>query len=119
MTYRITERASEQISQILSYSLLEFGRVHQENYRLLLAVAMEDLAADSGRMGTKRASRSPGIRAFELRYSRNRLPRSQRVRDPWHKIVYWPLTDGIVEILVVVASSYPSVRAGREGAPPT
>lgn len=82
---------------------------------MLLAAAMSDLAASPKRLGTRRVSGTAGILVYDLWYSRNRVPRGKRVRDPWHKLIYWELPQGGVEILAVVGRSYPSGRAAREG----
>jgi len=113
LTYRISAWASGQIVELLAYSQVRFGAVHQENYRLLLAAAMEDLAENPNRFGATPVPRASGIWSYDLRHSRLRLPRHQRVSDPWHKIVYSPQPDGVVEILAVVGRSYQSGRAMR------
>jgi len=56
---------------------------------MLLEAAMSDVAAAPTRLGARRIRGAPGIWAYDLWYSRNRLPRNRRVRDPWHKLIYW------------------------------
>jgi hypothetical protein len=87
LTSRISAWASGQIVELLACSQVQFGTVHQENYRLLLAAAMEDLAENPTRFGATPVQRGSGIWSYDLRHSRLRLPRHQRARDPWHKIV--------------------------------
>jgi hypothetical protein len=50
---------------------------------------------------------SSEVWVYELWSSRKRLPRASRVRDPWHKILYRQVADGI-EIL---AGSEASISA--------
>lgn len=118
MTYRVAAQASAQITEILSQSEFRYGRHAQANYRMLLRAAMEDVAFDPARLGAKPVPRSVGIWVYDLWYSRNRLPRARRVRNPWHKLLYRPLPNGDVEILAVVGRSYPAGRAAREAARP-
>jgi toxin ParE1/3/4 len=113
--YRIAAPARWQLAAILAVSLAEFGERRARNYRLLLTTAMEDVAVDPARPGAQRIRRYPGIMAYDIRHSKSRTPRGQRVRDPWHKLIYARAPDGVVEILAVVGRPYPSGRAVREG----
>jgi hypothetical protein len=112
--YRLTGPAEEQIAAILARSTNEYGRDHAANYAALLFTAMADVAEDHRRPGSMRVRRSRDVWVYEIRYSRNKLPAERRIRNPWHKIVYWVLPDGIVEILAVVGRSFPSSRAARQ-----
>ncbi|HUB44251.1 MAG TPA: hypothetical protein VMB73_04635 [Acetobacteraceae bacterium] len=112
--YRVASPARWQLAAILAVSLAERGERRARNYRLLLATAMEDVAADPARPGAQQVRRFPGIMAYDIRYSKSRTPRGQRVRDPWHKLIYTRAQDGDVEILAIVGRPYPSGRAVRE-----
>lgn len=59
--------------------------------------------------------RLPRIWVYDIRLSKNRVPRTSRIRNPWHKLIYTRGPDGTVEILAVVGRSYPSGRAAHEG----
>jgi toxin ParE1/3/4 len=85
--YRLTGPAELQIALILAWSAHEYGLQHAANYEALILVAMADVAAEPGRLGTKRVARSHGVRVYDLWHSRNRVPRNQRIRDPGHKIL--------------------------------
>ena len=112
--YRLTEQASEHIAAIMAWSEKDYGSERALRYESLILAAMADIAADPRRSGAARVARSAGIWVYDLSSSKNRLPRNQRILNPWHKILYRPLGDGIVEILAVVGLSYPSGRAARE-----
>ena len=111
--YRLTERAEKQFAAILAWSEEKYDSSHAGRYEMLMLAAMGDLADDPGRFGATPVPRTSGIRVYELRHSKNRAPRTQRIRSPWHKLIYRPLPDGTVEILAIVGLSYPSGRAAR------
>lgn len=113
-SYRVAAPAEDQISKILARSAYDYGRDRAANYLTLIMAAIADVASDPKRLGAKPVPRSSGVWVYELRYSRNRLPRVLRVRDPWHKILYREMAGGGVEILAVVGRSYPSGRAVRD-----
>lgn len=113
MTYRVTGPARKQIVEILARSALDYGPSRAANYKALLEAAMEDVGADPRRLGARPIRRMPGVWCYEIRYSRNRLPREGRVRGPWHRLVYCQDQDGVTAILAVVGLSYPAGRAAR------
>jgi hypothetical protein len=90
-----------------------YGIAHATNYEDLIWQALDDLVADPTRPGSARVRRYPGVRDYPIRHSAPNRPREQRIRAPWHKIVYREQPDGIVEILAVVGLSYPSGRSAR------
>ena len=112
--YYLSDQAKEQTAKIMAWSEDRHGPRHALHYESLILAAFEDIASEPRRPGAEPVPRTAGVWVYELRFSRNRLPRGQRIRDPWHKIVYRPLLDGSVEILAVVGLSYPSGRAARE-----
>ena len=112
--WRLTGPAEQQMGEALAHSANQYGRSHAANYKALIPAAMADVAEDYKRIGATSVRRSNGIRVYEIRHSRHRVPRDQRIRDPWHKLVYRPRPDGVVEILAIVGLSYPSGRAARE-----
>ena len=101
------------MAQVLIRSVLDYGEQHADNYLLLLEAAMDDVALEPERLGARALRQFQGVWSYEIRYSRNRLPRERRIRDPWHKLVYTRGADGVVEILAIVGRSYPSGRAAR------
>ena len=115
MNYRVGAGARTQIAQILVKSAFDHGDRHAGNYQLLLETAMDDVAAYPERPGAQSLRRPPGIWVYDIRLSKNRVPRTSRIRNPWHKLIYTRGPDGTVEILAVVGRSYPSGRAAREG----
>ena len=67
---------------------------------------MEYVGADPRRTGARPVKRIQGVWCYDIRYSRSRLPKERRVRDPWHVLVYCLDDDGAVAILAVVGRSY-------------
>jgi plasmid stabilization system protein ParE len=113
-SYRIAAPAENQISVILAKCMHDYGPGRAANYGQLILAAIEDVASDPKRLGARLVPRSGGIWVYELWHSRNRISRDQRVRDPWHKILYREAGGGTIEILAVVGRSYPQDRAARE-----
>lgn len=66
---------------------------------------MADIAAEPRRAGVSRVPRTDDIWVYEIRHSRHRLPRAQRIRDPWHKILYRLRANGDVDILAIIGRS--------------
>ena len=114
MTYRVTGPARQQIVEILARSAFDYGERRAANYQALLEAAMEDVGADPQRPGARPVHRMPGVWCYDIRYAKNRLSREQRVRDPWHTLVYCWDQDGVVAILAVVGRAYPAGRAARQ-----
>jgi hypothetical protein len=111
--WRLTGPAERQMGEALAYSASEYSGAHARNYEALILAAIADVADNYQRIGAIRVPRIQDIWVYEIRHSRNRLPREQRIRNPWHKLVYRRLPDGVVEILAVVGHSYPAGRAAR------
>lgn len=112
--YRVAAPARWQLAAILAVSIAEHGEQRARNCRLLLSTAMQDVATDPARPGARRIRRFPGIMVYDIRHSKVRTPSGQRVRDPWHKLIYARAPDGVLEILAVVGRPYPSGPAARE-----
>jgi hypothetical protein len=119
MNYRVGAGARTQIAQILIKSAFDYGDLHADNYQLPLATAMDDVAAYPERLGAQSLRGFPGIWGYDIRLSKNRVPRNSRIRNAWHKLIYARGQDGVVEILAVVGRSYPSGRAAREALTPS
>lgn len=115
MNYRVSAGARTQVTQILIKSAFDYGDRHADNYQLLLETAMDDVAASPERLGALLLREFPGIWGYDIRLSKKRVPRRNRIGDAWHKLIYTKGADGMVEILAVVGRSYPSGRAAREG----
>ena len=114
ISWRLTEPAEKHLAEIMAWSEHKFGALHASRYRHLLSDAMDDVGADPTRFGAARIPRFADIWEYQLRHSKDRAPRGQRIRVPWHKLIYRPLPDGTVEILAIVGRSYPSSRAARQ-----
>lgn len=96
-SYRLSDPISGYIVEIMAWSEHKLGPQHTTRYRRLLSDTMDDVAADLGRFGAARIARFKNVWEYELRHSKDRAPRHQRIRSPWHKITYRPLPDGTVE----------------------
>jgi hypothetical protein len=79
VAYRVTGPARRQIVEILAKSAIEYGEYRAANYQVLLEAAMADVGTDPLRPGVRPIRRMPDVRCYEIRYSRNRLSREQRV----------------------------------------
>lgn len=112
--WRLSILAERQMEHLLGVSIRDYGTAHARNYRDLILLAMDDVGADPTRFGAARIPRFADIWEYQLRHSKDRAPRGQRIRVPWHKLIYRPLPDGTVEILAIVGRSYPSSRAARQ-----
>ncbi len=108
MTYRLTEPARRQIKDILAYSRRHYGRESANRYGLLIKTAL-DVVGDSPDLRPSRpVAGAIGLRDYEIRHARSRLPQDQHVANPRHKVVYQSAGDGIVEVLAVIGVSLPS-----------
>ena len=114
MAYRVTGPARTQLVEVLARSAADYGERGKANYQALLEAAMEDVGAEPRRPGARPVKRIQGVWCYDIRYSRSRLPKERRVRDPWHVLVYCLDDDGAVAILAVVGRSYPPARAARQ-----
>ena len=95
--YRLSRLARSDIVEILAWSVEHFGGAARDRYQALLAAAINDLADDPFRPGSRpRPDIGPGTRIWHLRANRDRtgLP---RVNTPRHMVVY-RVDDGIVII---------------------
>jgi hypothetical protein len=98
---------------LLAKSWDDYGERRARNYRSLLLLAMDDIASMPHRLGSVPVRRFPGVFVYDISLSRHRQPIGERVRNPWHKLIYRRDSDGITEILAIVGRSYPSGRAAR------
>jgi toxin ParE1/3/4 len=82
--------AQRDIRDALKWSVEKFGARAAVRYRALLKQALRDIAADSERPGSeKRPELAAGVRAFHLRFSRNRGRTALGiVQNPRHFVIY-------------------------------
>lgn len=114
MAYRLTGPAELQLIEVLAESRFRHGEAAKRRYELLIRTALESVGDDPGLPGSWPVRRFPGVRVYEIAQSRHRVPRENRVADPWHKLVYCVADDGVVAILAIVGRSYPAGRAARQ-----
>lgn len=85
----MTHDAQADVRDVLRESRSQFGPLARSRYRLLIQTAYRDLAENPDRPGVKHLPGiPPDIRLYPLRYSRDRVPRADRVRAPSHIIAF-------------------------------
>ncbi|QJE72212.1 type II toxin-antitoxin system RelE/ParE family toxin [Aerophototrophica crusticola] len=100
---RFSLRALQNIADILDWSGDEFGLAARARYERLIRQAVDDLAENPERFGTKAAKGFEPIRIFHLRHSRlSGSASADRVRSPRHLIAYRPVGPDIIEIVCVI-----------------
>jgi toxin ParE1/3/4 len=105
--WRLSRPAETQLAQILANSLQGWGRVGRDRYAALVIAAMQDVADDPLRNGSKQIEGA--LRIYHIRYSRRRMPdASDRVRRPRHILVDETATDGVTDILGLFYDGIPS-----------
>ena len=96
MDIRLTRQAESDLLTIMAWSRREFGRDAQLRYEALLDTAMRDLAANPRRLGARQAEdAAEGVWLYHLRHSRLRTPRTERVHQPRHVVIFRVSSDRI------------------------
>jgi len=95
MKWALSVRARLDIRIILSVSGDRFGPDAQRRYRLLLAKAIDDVAADPGRAGVRQADAQADILLYHARHARPRTPPGQSVSRPRHVLIFRIVGDEI------------------------
>jgi toxin ParE1/3/4 len=104
--WRLAAPAEAQLTRILADSLQGWGISGRDRYAALLIAAMQDVADDPDRMGSKLIEGE--LRVYHIRHSRRRVGHSPgTVRRPRHLLVYERVPDGIVDILGVFYDGIP------------
>jgi len=89
--------AREQVTAIIRRSELDWGAPAADRYLALLLTAMQDVADDPQRPGSRQID--PNLLVYHIRHSRNRVPDPPgRVRSPRHYLVYGPIGPDLVSI---------------------
>ena len=96
--WRLAAPAEAQLARILADSLQGWGASGRDRYAALLIAAMQDVADEPDRIGSKRIV--GGLRVYHTRHSRRRVAGPPGpVRRPRHLLVYERAPDGIVDIV--------------------
>jgi toxin ParE1/3/4 len=96
--WRLAASAEAQLARILADSLQGWGTSGRDRYAALLITAMQDVADEPDRLGSKRIERE--LRVYHVRHSRRRVTDPPGpVRRPRHLLVYERAPDGIVDIV--------------------
>jgi toxin ParE1/3/4 len=95
---QFSEPALRDLADILDRSVAQFGDSARERYEILIETALQDLAADPERRGSREAPGEIGRgRLYHLKWSRRRsLARGGGVRSPSHLIAYRELAGGVL-----------------------
>jgi len=115
--WRLSGPAEAQLAQILANSLQGWGESGRDRYAALIIAAMQDVADDPDRNGSRLIEGA--LRIYHVRHSRRRAADpSSRGRRPRHILVYETATDGVVDILGLFYDGIPrelGVRRVLEG----
>ena len=100
----LSENARRDIVRVLRWSESNFGELAAARYRALLLQALRDIAENPERPGSSpRPEIKPGIRAYHLRSSRDRVAAtSDIVRSPRHFLLYRQRAEDIIEVVRVL-----------------
>lgn len=93
---RVSAEAEAGYRDILRQSLLTFGPVIRQRYRILIGQAYSDLLADPQRRGVKATMRD--LHLYPLTHSRTGIAKADRINRPRHIIVF-RYDDDVVEIV--------------------
>jgi toxin ParE1/3/4 len=87
---RLSVQAEADIAALLDWSETHFGRAGRLRYETLVIAALDDLADDPRRAGSKeRLDLGAGVRCYHLLFSRKRQRGAAgKVRSPRHLILY-------------------------------
>ena len=97
---RLAAPARRDLAAIARWTVKEFGEDAWVRYETLIAQALEDLAAEPERPGSREVP-EVGVRVYHLASSRERVV-GPRVRQPRHVLVYRVREEGVVEIARVI-----------------
>lgn len=107
--YRLPRLVEARIIALLDEGAQMFGEAARDRYAALILRAMQDVAEDPGRPGSRTdPAIDPTARYYHLRHSRDRVGMPPgRVRTPRHVLVYDLAADGVVDILGLVPDRIP------------
>jgi toxin ParE1/3/4 len=107
--YRLPAGVEARLLAVLDHSEREFGLAARDRYAALILQAMQDVADDPQRPGSKsEPAIDEKVRFYHLKHSRDRVGHpTGRVRRPRHILVYEPASDGAVDILGLIPDMIP------------
>ncbi len=107
--YRLPAHVEERIGKILDEGEEEFGEAARDRYAVLIMQAMQDVANNPARPGSKAEPNADDTALFyHIKHSRERAGRpGDRVGKPRHILVYEPAEDGVVNILGLIPDVIP------------
>ena len=107
--YRLPTHVEERIAKVLEEGAEEFGDAARDRYATLILRAMQDVADNPGRPGSKADTKiDPTALFYHLRHSRERAAGpADRVGKPRHILVYELAGDGVVDILGLIPDVIP------------
>jgi toxin ParE1/3/4 len=99
--FRLSRLAKQDIAAVANWTIRVFGWDASLRYKALIFQAMNDVAADPNRIGSRDLPGTKGLRTYHLELSRTKVP-GDRVKAPRHLIVYRQNREGSVEIARVL-----------------
>jgi len=105
---RPSAKSDRDFSDILKWSLREFGESAALRYKVLLEQALADIQVAPFRPGSQdRSDLAPGVRTYHVRFSRRRARVvAGPVRNPRHFLVYRVREDdGEIDVLRILHES--------------
>jgi len=99
--FRLSRLAKQDIAAIANWTIRVFGWDASLRYKALIFQAMNDVAADPNRIGSRDLPGTKRLRTCHLELSRTKV-HGDRVKEPRHLIVYRQNREGAVEIARVI-----------------
>ncbi len=96
---RLTDTAKRDLSNVMEWTVEEFGERAALRYDVLIKQALKDIGADPERPGsnTRPAMMIEGARTYHLQFSKSRAGKPG-VKQPRHFILYRCRENGVVEV---------------------
>jgi toxin ParE1/3/4 len=102
-SYSVSTEARNDIDEILNWTHQVFGEQSVDRYGELITQSFLDIAEDIYRAGSHaRPEFGDTLRAYHLKFSRDRVSKAMRVANPRHTVYFRLREDGIVEIARVL-----------------
>ncbi len=107
--FRLSRLAKQDIAAIANWTIRALGWDASLRYKALIFQAMNDVAADPNRIGSRDLPGTKGLRTYHLELSRTKVA-GERVKEPRHLIVCRRNREGAVEIARVIHDA-PNIAA--------
>ena len=96
---RLTSSAKRDLSDVMEWTVEEFGVRAALRYDALIKQALKDIGDDPERPGSKERPEImlAGVRTYHLQFSRSRVS-GPNVKAPRHFLLYRSRADGVIEL---------------------